>query len=190
MQIFSDTPDEVNAASRLPRLREFETECRRKNPIPSLSDVTAKDRCRLKLYEEKMRGFGPYLPFSKERIAILHSDVVGLLAARKVFQAHLDCLVLLTGPELAAWHNTGGQIVVRWCWYFGWRIHTTVSPRFQALLGKGYPVPSGCEYWLFTSSLGPSASHELWRYEGHDVTVVQPLFEKCCEEGPIDEWHE
>jgi len=51
-------------------------------------------------------------------------------------------------------------------------------------------MPGEFEYWIFTSILGADASHELWRYDGRDATVVEPsLYEISCEEGAIDEWY-
>lgn len=183
------TLDEINAAKSrsLPRLREFAAESRRKNPIPSRSELSAKDRCRLRLYKQKMRGFKPYSPFNESHVAILHSDVVGLLAARKIFGPYLNCLVLLTGDEFAAWHQTGDQMIDGWYWNFGWKIHTTVPQELQPLLVH-FPVANEFEYWIYTSTLGASASHALWRYDGGDATLIEPcLFGICSTEGPIDE---
>lgn len=192
MRLVFYTADEINGARDhcLPRLRELAAEGRRRNPIPLRSELSAKDRCRLRLYKEKMLAFKPRSPFRQSCIGILHSDVVGFLAARKVFGPYLDCLVLLTGDELAAWHKTGDQIVDGWYWYFGWKIHTTVPQLLSPLL-SGYPAPDGFEYWVFTSTIGTGARHELWRYDGRNATVVEPRFAGvACEHGPIEEWYD
>ena len=76
-----------------------------------------------------------------------------------------------------------------WYWNFGWKIHTTVPQQLQPLLVH-YPVPNDFEYWVLTSTLGASASHELWRYDGRDATPIAGLFGICCTEGPIDEWYD
>lgn len=127
------TREEINAARRrnLPRLRQFVAECRLENPIPHREDLSTKDKCRLRVYKEVMRGFKPYSPFNERCVGLLFSDVVGLLAARSIFQAHENCLVLLTGPELARWHATGEHLPDGWYWYFGWKVHTEVPPRFR-----------------------------------------------------------
>lgn len=127
------TREEIDAARRrnLPRLRQFVAECRLENPIPHREDLSTKDKCRLRVYKEVTRGFKPYSPFNEQCVGLLFSDVVGLLAARSVFHAHENCLVLLTGPELARWHASGEHFPDGWYWYFGWKVHTEVPPRYQ-----------------------------------------------------------
>lgn len=147
------TREEVDAARRrnLPRLRQFVAECRREHPIPHRQELSAKDKCRLRIYREAMRGFKPYSPFNEQCVGLLFSDVVGLLAARNIFRAYESCLVLLTGPELARWQATGEHLPDGWYWYFGWKVHTEVPPRYRPDIV--HAPPGG----------GASAQHEFER---------------------------
>lgn len=185
--------EEIDEARRrnLPRLRQFVADCRLENPIPQREELSAKDKCRLLIYEEKMRGFKPYSPFNEQCVGLLFSDVVGLLAARSIFRAHENCLVLLTGPELARWHATSEHLPDGWYWYFGWKIYTEIPQRLKEEFEENFSFPDGFEHWLVTSCIGASAGHDLWRYDGREATLVQPGFAGIwCEHGPIDEWYE
>ena len=136
------TREEIDEARlrNLPRLRQFVAECRLESPVPHRGELSAKDKCRLRVYKESMRGFKPFRPFSEACVGLLISDAVGLLAARSIFRAHENCLVLLTGPELARWHATGEHVVDGWYWYFGWKIHTEVPPRFRPGVAPAAPT--------------------------------------------------
>ena len=187
------TQKQIDAAREhcLPRLRGFEAECRVKNPIPTIDDLAAVDRCRYDLYTKKMREFTMYSPWRESIVGILHSDLVGLSAARDVFEPHLNCLVLLTSDERTMWYDTGDHEVDGWYWFLWWKIHTTIPERFRADIENQFPKPDGFDYWIFTHGRASTSFHELWRYDGCVATLTERSFAAvCAEHGPIDEWYE
>ena len=175
----------------VPRLREFEAACRSRNPIPDFADLNVIDRRRYEMYVAKMNSFTPYSPWRDSFLGILHSDLVGLSAARDVFEPHLNCLVLMTSAERSEWYTTGDHRVDGWYWYLWWKIHTDVLPRFRDGLARNFPAPRGFDYWIFSHGRGSTSFYELWRNDATEAKLVDGNFAAvCAEHGPIEAWYD
>ena len=174
------TPEQIESARErcLPRLREFEAECRANAPLPSPNELNTIDRCRYGLYVTKMEAFVPYSPWRESAVGILHSDLVGILAARHVFQEHLNCLVTITSDERTAWYETGDHVVDGWYWYLWWKIHTKIPDRFRADIIARFPTSADFDYWILTHGRGSTSFHELTMKEFDIELVIARAIEK------------
>ena len=176
----------------LPELRRYEAACRARTPLPNPREFSASDRCRYHGYLQKMAAFEPHSPFRESSVGILHSDLVGLVAAERAFESVRSCFVMLTPDEREVWFENHPEqdLIGGWYWFLFWKIHTVIPNRFQRSVAA-IDIGANCATWILTEGRGSSAWHELWSYDGDQARLIDGAFSVIvAEHGPIEEWSE
>ena len=169
-----------------PQLREYATQCRRNDPLPTIQSLSVVDRAKYEIFCDKIsdsRRKEGIEPRKNGNVVILHSSRVGLLAVQHVLGPPTDSVVHLLDEENAHWfknvYNPEGE-PFWWYSFFWWAIANADDlHEFQSgYIAENYPRPDGFTYWVVTDGcqwgdLAGGADHELWKWDGTNAKAIE-----------------
>jgi hypothetical protein len=167
-----------------PRLREYESECRRIVPVPTIAELTPLEEEQFWILLEKMREIeatgdpNGILERRPNQAAIYVTSKAGLLAAKSLF-GDRGAIILLESERDRWFKDVYPRVDEGFWWYTfaWWTVNDWEPEEYEVNARETYPEVPGCTYWLVEcgNSWGPmagGASQELWRWDGTKAEYV------------------
>ena len=133
----------------VPRLREFEQACRRKDPCPNDVSISPKEREKQRIYEESMRRREPFLVNERREAIFIRCPVLAIAVAKQLWVGKDDRLIFLTLEECSEWWERvycGPSVHVWWWVDYTWFIKDPPDPPWSHLLEDGREFTFGGEW--------------------------------------------